>query len=127
MDYRSKAYQDQLYNIFMQLPKSIAKVYASLYNVNAFLIKYYDTDNLLKEHVLNATRRMKKVFKITFRYYKGISSKKDFKSNILDARQIKRYRNLLRPEMNYIDEILNYLRNKLQSCSTYLILKFKIS
>lgn len=107
MDYRSKAYQDQLYNILMQLPKSIAKVYASLYNVNVFLIKYYDTDNLLKEHVLNATRRMKKVFKITFHYYKGISSKKDFKSNILDTRQIKRYRNLLRPEMNYIDEILN--------------------
>ena len=80
---------------------------ASLYNVNAFLIKYYDTDNLLKEHVLNATRRMKKVLKITFHYYKDISSKKDFKSNILDTRQIKRYRNLLRAEMNYIDEILN--------------------
>ena len=77
---------------------------------------------------------MKKVFKITFHYYKGISSKKDFKSNILNARQIKRYRNLLRPEMNYIDEILNkwfldFKLSKKQTSNllTYLILKFKIS
>lgn len=107
IDYNSKYYQDKLYDILVLLPKSIAKAYASLYNVNAFLIKHYNIENLLKEHVLNAIRRMKKVLKITLKYYKYISANKNVKNNILAKRQIQRYQKSLKAETNYISEILN--------------------
>lgn len=102
----SKDYHAQLYDIQTLLPKAVAKAYVSLLNVNAFLIKYYDTDNLLKEHVLNAIRRMQKVLRITFKYYQLIISNKWKKGNVLDKHQIKIHKKGLKGELNYINEIL---------------------
>lgn len=105
IDYPSKDYRYQLYNILMFLPKAIAKIRVSLLNVNSFLMKYYKTEDLLKDHVLNAIRRINKVIYITKTYYTRINSNNKFKSKYLDKDVVKKYRKLLKAELNYVNEI----------------------
>ena len=107
IDYPSKDYRYQLYNILTFLPKVTAKIYVSLLNVNMFLIKYYKADDLLKDHVLNAIRRIKKVIHITKAYYTRINSSNKFKSKYLDKDILKRYRSILKGDLNYLNEILD--------------------
>lgn len=107
IDYPSKDYRYQLYNILTFLPKVTAKIYVSLLNVNSFLMKYYETENLLKDHVLNAIRRINKVIYITKAYYTRINSNNKFKSKYLDKDIVLKYKKLLKAELNYLNEILN--------------------
>lgn len=107
IDYPSKDYRSQLYNILITIPKLTVKLYVSLLNVNSFLMKYYKTEDLLKDHVLNAIRRINKVIYITKIYYARIISNKKFKSQYLDKDIVKSYRKLLKAELNYLNEILD--------------------
>lgn len=107
IDYPSKDYRSQLYNILITIPKLTVKLYVSLLNVNSFLMKYYKTEDLLKDHVLNAIRRINKVMHITKIYYARIISNKKFKSWYLDKDIVKSYRKLLKAELNYLNEILD--------------------
>ena len=107
IDYPSKDYRSQLYSILTTIPKLTVKLYDSLLNVNSFLMKYYKTEDLLKDHVLNAIRRINKVIHITKIYYARIISSKKFKSQYLDKDIVKSYRKLLKAELNYLNEILD--------------------
>ena len=107
IDYPSKDYRSQLYSILTTIPKLTVKLYVSLLNVNSCLMKYYKTENLLKDHVLNAIRRINKVMHITKIYYSRIILDKKFKSKYLDKDIVKSYRKLLKAELNYLNEILD--------------------
>lgn len=107
IDYPSKDYIRQLYSIFTTIPKVITKIYVCLLNANSFLNKYYKTDNLLKDNVLNAIKRIKKVIHITNIYYAKIISKNNFESKYLNKNILKTYKKVLKIDLNYINEILN--------------------
>lgn len=107
IDYPSKDYRYQLYNILTFLPKVTAKIYVSLLNVNSFLMKYYETENLLKDHVLNAIRRINKVIHITKTYYARINSSNKFKSKYLDKDVLKKYKKVIKADLHYLNEIQN--------------------
>lgn len=107
IDYLSKDYRYQLYNILTFLPKVTAKIYVSLLNVNMFLIKYYKADDLLKDHVLNAIRRINKVMHVTNIYYTRIISDKKFKSKYLDKNVLKKYKKVIKADLHYLNEIQN--------------------
>lgn len=107
INYPSKDYRSQLYNILTTIPKLTVKLYVSLLNVNSFLVKYYKTEDLLKDHVLSAVRRINKIMYITKIYYARIVSDKKFKSQYLDKDIVNSYRKLLKAELNYLNEILD--------------------
>ncbi len=66
----------QLVSICILFPKLIAMIYVSLFNINSMLMKYYKSDNLIKDNVINSMAEMLSIIESAKKQYNQIINSK---------------------------------------------------
>ena len=95
-------YLDKLEHIKVSTVKLLAKLLVTLININYALVKYYKCKNLIKDEVVNAYIRAKKILNET---------KKDYKEKLNDPQVDEKYDEeeikTIKADLEYINEIIN--------------------
>ncbi len=89
------------------IPKTIAKIFVALQNINIYLNKYYKSENLIKNEACNSYIRMKKILDEYKKQYQNIVSAENpceiFTKRPLGNEEAATYK----IDLDYINEILD--------------------
>ena len=98
---------DWLRFINAHIPKTVAKIFVALQNINLYLNKYYKTENLIKNEACNSYIRMKKILDEYKKQYQNIVSAENpceiFTKRPLGNEEVATYK----IDLDYINEILD--------------------
>ena len=103
--------QDEILNwllfINAHIPKTVAKIFVALQNINLYLNRYYKTENLIKNEVCNSYIRIKKILNEYKKQYQKIVNSKNpcdiFTERPLGNEEVETYK----IDLNYINEVLD--------------------
>lgn len=103
--------QDEILNwllfINAHIPKTLAKIFVALQNINLYLYRYYKTENLIKNEACNSHIRMKKILDEYKKQYQIIVNDKNpcnmFSERPLGDEEVETYK----IDLNYINEVLD--------------------
>ena len=98
---------DWLRFINAHIPKTVAKIFVALQNINLYLNKYYKSENLIKNEACNSYIRMKKILDEYKKQYQNIVSAENpceiFTKRPLGNEEVATYK----IDLDYINEILD--------------------
>ena len=98
---------DWLRFINAHIPKTVAKIFVALQNINLYLNRYYKTENLIKNEVCNSYIRIKKILNEYKKQYQKIVNSKNpcdiFTERPLGNEEVETYK----IDLNYINEVLD--------------------
>ena len=95
-------YLNKLENTEVAVVKLLAKLFVSLININNFAVRHYDCKNLIKDEIVNAYIRTKKIIDETIEDYLEILNDRLLERNY-DAETIK----TIKTDLEYINEIID--------------------
>ncbi len=99
----SKFYLDKLKHIEVSTVKLLAKLFVSLVNINNMLVKYFQCKNLIKDEVVNAYIRSKKIIdKVISEYYRILNNTKNHRK--YTEEELK----TIKADFEYLNEILKF-------------------
>ena len=89
------------------IPKTLAKIFVALQNINLYLSRYYKSKNLIKNEACNSYIRMKKILDEYKKQYQNIVNSKNpcdmFTERPLGDEEVETYK----IDLDYINEILD--------------------
>lgn len=98
---------DWLIYINTHIPKTLAKIFVVLQNINLYLSRYYKSENLIKNEACNSYIRMKKILDEYKKQYQNIVNSKNpcdmFTERPLGNEEVETYK----IDLNYINEVLD--------------------
>ena len=97
----------QLVSICVLFPKLIAMVYVNLFNINSMLMKYYKSENLIKDNILNSMAEMLEIIEGTKKQYNEIINSKDIICLYTGKPYTQEQKDGEKEDLEYIEYILN--------------------
>lgn len=98
---------DWLRFINAHIPKTVAKIFVALQNINLYLNRYYKSENLIKNEACNSYIRMKKILDEYKKQYQNIVNSKNpcdmFTERPLGDEEVETYK----IDLDYINEVLD--------------------
>lgn len=98
---------DWLLSINTHIPKTLAKIFVALQNINLYLNRYCKSENLIKNEACNSYIRMKKILDEYKKQYQNIVNSKNpcdmFTERPLGDEEVETYK----IDLDYINEILD--------------------
>lgn len=98
---------DWLRFINAHIPKTVAKIFVVLQNINLYLSRYYKSENLIKNEACNSYIRMKKILDEYKKQYQNIVNSKNpcdmFTERPLGDEEVETYK----IDLDYINEVLD--------------------
>lgn len=98
---------DWLIYINTHIPKTLAKIFVVLQNINLYLSRYYKSENLIKNEACNSYIRMKKILDEYKKQYQNIVNSKNpcdmFTERPLGDEEVETYK----IDLDYINEVLD--------------------
>ena len=98
---------DWLIYINTHIPKTLAKIFVALQNINLYLNRYYKSENLIKNEACNSYIRMKKILDEYKKQYQNIVNSKNpcdmFTERPLGDEEVETYK----IDLDYINEVLD--------------------
>ena len=97
----------QLVAICTLFPKLIAMIYVSLFNINSMLMKYYKSENLIKDNILNSMAEMLQIIDNAKKQYNEIIDSKDIICMYTGEPYTKEQKDGEKEDLEYIEYVLN--------------------
>ena len=97
----------QLVSICFLFPKLMAMIYVCFFNINSILIKYYKSDNLIKDNILNSMSEILEILDNYKKEHNEISNNKDNICMYTGKPYTQEQINQEKENIDYIDYILN--------------------
>ena len=97
----------QLAAICILFPKLIAMIYVSLFNINSMLMKFYKSDNLIKENVLNSMAEMLKILDDTKKQFNEVINSKDLICMYTGEPYSQEQKDNMKENLEYIKYVLD--------------------
>lgn len=96
-----------LLSINAHIPKTLAKIFVAVQNINFYLNRYYKSENLIKNEACNSYIRMKKILDEYKKQYQNIVNSKNpcdmFTERPLGDEEVETYK----IDLDYINEVLD--------------------
>lgn len=97
----------QLVSICIIFPKLLTMIYVSLYNINSMLIKYYESENLIKDNILNQMAEMLEIIDNAKKQYNTVIESKDMICLYTGKLYTQEQKDGEKEDLEYIEYVLN--------------------